>query len=441
MALTAALPFGLVLSAPLAPDGPRGPHPKSLVAQAFKDSLERAAKLPGLTTPLLAPPKRRPCTGSSWVGAWGTAPAYAERRVFEDQTLRLIAHPNLGGRRVRVRLSNRFGGEPLILGSVTIARRGFGAALADGSHRRLTFMGRRTVTIPAGAELVSDPVALSFAAFQDLAVSLHVHRARGGVTTHPRAFQTSYLAAGDHASDRRGGAFASRVGSWYFLAGIDVGAPERSGAVVGFGDASVDGTGSPDEANHRFTDFLAERLESRSRPPRLSVLNAGVAGNRLLVDTDTVSGLSLLSRVGRDVIRQPGASDVIVWLGSGDDFRRSPPATAAAVIAGLSELTGRLHRRGLNVMLATISPSAGSPSSAGGIRTLNAKRRAVNRWIRTGGAADSVADLDAVLRDPARPDFLNPRYDSGDGQHPNSTGYHAAAQAIRLSRLRGTVCP
>ena len=130
-----------------------------------------------------------------------------------------------------------------------------------------------------------------------------------------------------------------------------------------------------------------------------------------------------------------------MWLGSGNDFRIPPPATAAAVIDGFKRLIARLHRKKLNVIVGTVSPSAGSSfPTVGGIAALNAFRRGVNDWIRTSGTPDAVVDLEALLRDPARPDFLNPRYDSGDGQHPNSAGYRAVANAVKISRLRGPAC-
>ena len=360
--------------------------------------------------------------------------------MLEDQTLRLVVNPTAGGSVVRVRLSNRFGSSPLRLGGVTIARRASGAAVVRGTLRRLTFGGRRRPTIAPGATAASDAVRLRVPAFRDLAISIHVRSATGGVTRHPFAFQTSYLGAGNAIADTGGGAFAQTTASWSLLAGVDVRAPRSAGAVVAFGASSVDGTGSPPDANHRFTDYLARRLQRR-RGARLSVLNAGIAGNRLLQGADNAFGPSLLSRARRDVIRQPGASDVILWLGSGNDFRIPPAPPARSVIRGLKTLIARLHSRGLNVVLATISPSAGSIfPTADGVATLNAKVRAVNAWILSSKVADAVVDLAAVLRDPARHDFLARRYDSGDGQHPNSAGYRAVARAIDLSTLRGPGC-
>ncbi len=380
------------------------------------------------------------CTGTGWLGAWATSPAHADTALLEDQTLRLVVNPTAGGRVVRVRVSNRFGSSPLRLGGATIARRASGAAVVRGTLRRLTFAGGRRTTIGPGASAASDAVRLRVRAFRDLSISIHVRSAAGGVTRHPFAFQTSYLGTGNAIADTGGGAFAQTTTSWSLLAGVDVRAPRSAGAVVAFGASSVDGTGSPVGANHRFTDYLARRLQRR-HGPRLSVLNAGIAGNRLLEGAANAFGPSLLSRARRDVVRQPGASDVILWLGSGNDFRIPPAPPARSAIRGLKTLIARLHRQGLNVVLATISPSAGSIfPTADGVAALNAKVRAVNAWILSSKVADAVVDLGAVLRDPARHDFLARRYDSGDGQHPNSAGYRAVARAIDLSALRGPAC-
>ena len=206
------------------------------------------------------------CTGSHWLGAWSASPAFAQGRVLENQTLRLVVNPTTGGRVVRVHISNRFGTAPLRIGQVTIARRASGAALVAGTVRTLRFGGRRSAKLAAGADAVSDAARLRVKAFGDLAVSIHVTRLGGGVTFHPFAFQTSYEGAGSHATDPGGEAFTETTRAWPLLSGVDVRAPRRAGAVVAFGASSVDGTGSPTDANHRFTDYLCAPAGPVPRP-------------------------------------------------------------------------------------------------------------------------------------------------------------------------------
>src|SRR5947209_4888626 len=64
-----------------------------------------------------------------WVATWAAAPQQARGgpqanpapAVFNDQTVRMIVHTSLGGRRARVTLSNTFGNMPLKVGAAHVA--------------------------------------------------------------------------------------------------------------------------------------------------------------------------------------------------------------------------------------------------------------------------------------------------------------------------------
>ena len=221
------------------------------------------------------------------MGAWGAAPASAGAG-FQDQTLRMVLAPHAGGRVARVRLTNRFGTGPVTFGAVRLARRAAGAAILAATSRTVTFRGRTSVTVAGGADVVSDPVRLRVRAFQDLAVSVFVAGPSGPATTHPVASEAAtYLAAGDRTRDHDGAAFGPPTGSWPFLAGVDVRAPGRAGAVVAFGDSITDGFQStiarPAGARDtRWPDVLARRLLAAHRP--LAVVNEGISGNRVRLD-------------------------------------------------------------------------------------------------------------------------------------------------------------
>ena len=58
-----------------------------------------------------------------WVGTWATTPAPAEAAAFSNQTLRMNARISIGGRMLRVRLSNAYGSRPLDIGLARIGLR------------------------------------------------------------------------------------------------------------------------------------------------------------------------------------------------------------------------------------------------------------------------------------------------------------------------------
>lgn len=387
-------------------------------------------------------------TASHWVGSWIASPSDGAGQRFSDQTLRMILTPHLAGSTLRVHLSNRFGSQPVTFDRVTIAGRRSGASLIPGSSRPLTFAGRSGVTVPTGAERVSDPLPFTVVPFADLAVSLYVSGATAPATEHFTARQTSYTtgtSAGDHTADADGAVFTYTTTSWYFIDAIDVMAPGDVGAVVAFGDSITDGfqgEGNPVfqnpeglDANARYPDALQRRLLTARRP--LSVLNAGISGNRIRISASTIPyfGPSGLSRVEADAVFQAGVTNVIILEGI-NDLGQPPAASATDVISGLQQLVEQLHAARLNVLLGTLTPAGGTTGAYGTPATNNA-RETINEWIRTSGVADAVVDFDAVVRDPQDLGRINPAYDGSDHLHFNPAGYQAIADAVDLTTLKG----
>ena len=372
-----------------------------------------------------------------WLGTWSAPPVRAadsglSRSGFRDQTIRNVIHASVGGSAVRIRLSNVFGGRPLRVTGAHLAIRLAGAATVPGTGRAVTFGGAPSVTIPAGERTWSDPVRLAVEDGADLAVSLYLAAATGPATWHPAALCTGYLAAGDHAADQGPEAFRQRSTSWFFLDGADVLSTAARGAVVAFGPSTTDGIASAPDANRRYPDLLARRLGRLPAGMRMSVLNAGIAGNKLLADAGT-SGQSALDRFLRDAAGQSGARAVILWEGT-NDVATNPGLPLGVITGAYQRLIGLAHSRGLRIVGATLQPHEGAwyYSQAG-----NRLREAVNDWIRWSGAFDAVADFDQVLRDPRHPRRLLPGYDSGDHLHPNDAGYRAVAESVDLAALTG----
>jgi lysophospholipase L1-like esterase len=361
----------------------------------------------------------------------------------------MIVAPHLGGSSLRVHLSNRFGLLPVTLGPVTVGVRSSGAGLVPGTERGVNFNGQTTVTIPAGGDVVSDPVPLTFAAFQELAVSVVVPGIVVDPTEHFITRQTSYLSpllSGDHSTDTSGSAFTQTTTGthstgWYFLDGIDVLAPGDVGAVVAFGDSITDGyqgtVSSTEElstidANGPYPDGLARRLISAQVP--LSVLDAGIGSNMLLM-SEGPSGPSGLSRFATDALDQAGVTDVIVLEGLNDIVAG---ATASQLIGAYEELISQAHAAGVRIQLGTLTPTAGSEYI--GTANDNAVREQVNQWIRTQHLSDGVIDFDTTVADPNDPSQISPAYDGGDHLHFNPAGYQAMANAINIGSIARPAC-
>ncbi len=393
------------------------------------------------------------CTATRWVGSWIAAPSDATAsKPMSDQTIRMIIAPHLGGVRLRLHLSNRFGTAPLTLGPVTIAIRGRGAALVPASRRFVRFSGASTVSIPAGRDVVSDPVALRFHAFQELAISVTVRGTVAHPTEHYSTRQTNYLApagSGNHAADTAGAAFTTTLVSsgWYFLDGLDVIAADRTGAVVTFGDSITDGFQGDKtplveqlatiNTNGRYPDDLQRRITRAGVP--LSVLNAGISGNRVLQGPPSIFGPSGLSRFHADALSQPGVTDVIVLEGI-NDIGQTAGITAAQLISGYTRLIHQAHAAHVAIQLGTLTPSGGTIIPSYGDATANTLRTAVNHWIRTQHLSNGIIDFDAAVRDPGDPSRIDPIYDGSDHLHFNLAGYRAMARAVNLKLLRTPTC-
>ena len=372
-------------------------------------------------------------------------------QTARDQTFRLNARPSFWGPEARLRLSNAHGNQPVTLDDIHAGLQLSGSVVEPGTNRPVTFDGRTAVTIPPGAWIWSDPVALFPAAVgRRLSVSLHVVGDSGPLTWHAKALTTSYLTApGAGAIGASDGVlgFSYSTTSWFFLDAIDMAAPTETRVIVGFGDSITDGTGTTLNGDDRWPDVLLHRLLVHGIT-NVAVANAGIGGNQVVGPPDYrqpfPGGMSALDRLDRDLLGLSGVTHVI-WLEGTNDFSGAGNASAAAVIEGMKQGVARIRAGipGVRVFGATVSTALGSPNPGHGHAEQDTKRRTLNDFIRSGGLFDGVVDFDQATMDPAtgrlRSDFVP---DStiggpGDGLHPNRAGYQAMAGAIDLDALLG----
>src|SRR5579871_287082 len=396
--------------------------------------------------------------GKQWVGTWATAaqqPLPGAPLSFKNQSVRLIVHTSAGGKRVRIRISNTYGDQPLLIGGAHIARRKVEAEIDPASDRVLKLHGQASTKVPARSMAVSDPVDLDVPALSDLAVSFFFPETTQATTYHIAAKQTNYLSpeAGDCTADVKF-RVAKPIRSWPFLTGVDVEVSSRGAAIVALGSSLTDGDGSTPDTNRRWPDVLAERLQKEGgRFAEMGVLNEGIIGNRLLEDSPaqklpqygTALGEAGLARFERDVLAQEGVKYVFVGLGINDiafPGSLTPPAesvSAESIISGYRQLIERAHKKGILVIGTTNPPFEDSFLMMGGSKITfytpekEAVRQKVNEWILKSKEFDAAVDFDAAVRDPNRPTRILPAYDSGDHLHPNDAGYVATANTIPLA--------
>ena len=385
-------------------------------------------------------PPATPLGAEHWVETWTaaqqmprTAPNVTSPAPFNNQTIRMIAHTSIAGKRLRVEFANTYGTTPLAIGAAHLGRRANDSAVTPRSDRTLLVNGKGSFTIPPGGLMITDPVDLDVPPLSDLAVSVYIPGSADRQTQHSLGLHTTYISKeGNFTKAPAMANDATTSLSWYWLASIQVMAPSTAGAVIAFGDSITDGFHSTADTNRMWPAVLSQRLQASAS--KLSVVNEAISGNQILHDG---LGVNALARFDHDVIARAGAQWLMILEGINDIGRGLGPAgtpetvvSADDLIAADRQMIDRAHAHGMKVVGATLTPyeGAGYYSVAG-----EAVRAAVNTWVRTGGAFDAVVDFDKVTRDPSHPSQFLPEYDSGDHLHPNDTGYKAMADSVDLT--------
>jgi lysophospholipase L1-like esterase len=359
-----------------------------------------------------------------WLSAWSTAvhaplpfPGLPPTPTFDNQTIRMIVRPTIGGQRLRIRFSNAYGTSDLEIGSAHVALLNHASTILPESDRALTFDGAASATIPRGAPILSDPVDLTVLPFAEVSVSIFLPHKSLASTTHFWAQHETYISGPGDFTEQTEIPSSTVTTSWYWLADVEIWTMDQTAqALVAFGDSITDGAGAKQGEYGDWPDQLAKRLAAGTNASNLAILNEGIGGNRILHDG---AGVNALARFDRDVLAQPGVADLIVLEGindigwphmkppaskTGPPFKESPFVTetvsAKEIISGLKQLIDRAHQHGIRVFGATLTPFDGADYFT---QDGESARLAINQWIRTSGAFDGVIDFDAAVRDPAHP--------------------------------------
>jgi lysophospholipase L1-like esterase len=388
-----------------------------------------------------------------WIASWGSAQAVPWNEFvlpegeWTDTSLRQVVSLSLPATRLRVRVSNVHGTEPLRISAASVGRavRPGVPDVEPGSMKRLTFDGSAGVTLPPTAEYYSDPVDLEVAAAGALAITLHFPGGPAGQTAHPGSRTTSFFAKGERVSEVAWADARRRVG-WWHVADVEVEAPRNTPVLVAIGDSITDGHGATTDGNDRWTDALAQRMRREGFGP-MGVINTGIGGNRLL----RVSlGPNTVSRFDRDVLMRSGVTHAIVLIGINDlgghhrnraaeDTPESRARLLAEMKAGFRQLAERARTKGVCIIGGTLVPYIGSdyykPTPGN-----DAVRLELNDWIRTSGTFDAVVDFDAAIRDPHDAQRMRKEY-SHDWLHPSPAGFRAMAEAVPLAALSRRCAP
>jgi lysophospholipase L1-like esterase len=393
--------------------------------------------------------------GNHWVSAWTSSlflsapmPGFPAEPPITDKTIRVIARPTIGGKRLRVRLSNEFGTAPLTIAAARIAITDQDSKIQPSSDQILTFGGSPKITIPAGAPMFSDPVEISVKPFAEVSISLYLPGTVSAASSHLQSLHDSYFAGPGDMTSMQELPNPEIKKPVYFVSGIDMWAPSGTSTTIAFGDSITEGAGRKSGQYIDYPDQLAKRLAEQGGGA-IAVVNQGIGGNRILHD---VTGPSALSRFDRDVLSLPGTTNLIVLLGINDiGFARvrmpgakgaeaktgpfaSQAVSAEEMIVGLQQIVARARAHGIRIFGATLTPFEGTNvyDESG-----EAIRQSVNQWIRSTDAFDAIIDFDKAIRDPEHPSKVRQEYDSGDHIHPSAAGYKAMADLIPLNLLTG----
>ena len=366
---------------------------------------------------------------SKWVSVWGNAVSVAENRperYAKDITIRYPIHIPFAGQALRLTFDNYCGTEPITLTRTTV--------FYGGKFHPVHFGGCPQVTVGAGETCVSDPLDITLIEGEVIQVSFYL---ADFTLMRSVVYACGPLSEGLYANgDQTENAHIDRETSrkthlFYFLSNVSVLTDGGNRAIVCYGDSIT---------AQDWPDHLALRC-FREGYGSTAVIRRATSGSRILREYTCLTyesyGLSGDHRFhhevptdGADVvIIQQGINDIIHPVGEQVNVFRpmSDLPTVEQLIEGLKGYIAQARSFGYKVYVGTLLPMGGWRTDAPFRQEM---RHAYNEFIRTTDLIDGCIDFDKVLRDPQRPDWFLPEYDSGDHLHPSSAGYARMAEEI-----------
>ncbi|KZV73764.1 SGNH hydrolase [Peniophora sp. CONT] len=384
-----------------------------------------------------------------WIDTWTATPQLTEASglppppfnattaIFENATIRQTLHLSLGGSSIRLRFTNVFGTTNLPISAVTVALPTNGSSgvssIQPETLQNVTFSGATSFSLPNGALLVSDPINMTVEPRSVISVSMFLENGQPGVdiTSHPLSMTTSFFVSGNAVSETDL-TEAESAEHWYFVSAVESWAPKDTVTFAVLGDSITDGRGSDVNGNDRWPDQLFMRMQNNTNTSHIALIDQGLDGNRILGDG---LGPNALGRLDRDILSHSAIRFTMIFEGVNDIGTSNTDAASQAalvneLLVAYQQIITRVHALGIPMFAATITPFGNFAQYTNPAREQT--RQVINNWIRTSGKFDAVIDFDAVARDPNNATILAPEFDSGDGLHLNTVGYHALAGAIPL---------
>ncbi|KAI0855470.1 SGNH hydrolase-type esterase domain-containing protein [Xylaria cubensis] len=394
--------------------------------------------------------QRRQDADSHWVATWTSMPQLVEQNnlppspftgngVFRDATLRQTLHMSIGAERIRILISNTFGGSALPITAASLALPTGGEAGVSGidttTLRGLTFNGASSVSIPQGQVVYTDPIDVKIAPQSMITVTLYSQAGQSGtsITGHPGSRTSSWMQQGNHVNDSS--ITGANTAHWYFLNAVEAWAPKSTAALVILGDSITDGRGSTDNKNNRWPDLLLARMQ-KENITNIAVVNQAAGGNTVLTGG---LGPPLMQRYKRDLLQTAGVKYGLIFegvndIGGGSADSGTQSRISSSLESSFKTIASDAKAAGITMFGATITPFGGS-GQAYSNPTRDSARQTVNKWILAGGDGSFAASIDFAkfLANPSQPANLASQYDGGDHLHPNPAGYQAIADQFPLT--------